>query len=218
MKKTTTSKMRLLLAILAILVSSCSTNATFSKRYHSRGFNMAWGGGSPSNSVKTNLRVDKHLPKQSELSIGAESDNAVVINVPVSLKKSPIDVNHNQIVIAEQEKLNCKVIRKQTAGLSKKEIINERTRLSRRTNPTIVKKDNSKLNSDPEGPIFGILSLVFGILGWVTLPLLFGLAAIVLGIIGLHRELNGLAIAGLVLGALLLIIMVLFVAILLAGL
>ncbi len=216
MKKTTTSKMRLLLAIVAILVSSCSTNATFSKRYHSRGFNMAWGGGSPSISVKTNLRVDKHLPKQSELSIGAESDNAVVINVPVSLKKSPIDVNHNQIVIAEQEKLNCKVIRKQTAGLSKKEIINERTKLSRRTNPTIVKKDNSKLNSDPEGPIFGILSLVFGILGWVTLPLLFGLAAIVLGIIGLHRELNGLAIAGLVLGALLLIIMVLFVAILLA--
>ena len=177
---------------------------------------MAWGGGSPSISVKTNLRVDKHLPKQSELSIGAESDNAVVINVPVSLKKSPIDVNHNQIVIAEQEKLNCKVIRKQTAGLSKKEIINERTKLSRRTNPTIVKKDNSKLNSDPEGPIFGMLSLVFGILGWVTLPLLFGLAAIVLGIIGLHRELNGLAIAGLVLGALLLIIMVLFVAILLA--
>ena len=86
--------------------------------------------------------------------------------------------------------------------------------MNRRTNPTIVKKDNSKLNGDPEGPIFGILSLVFGILGWVTLPLLFGLAAIVLGIIGLHRELNGLAIAGLVLGALILIIMVLFIAIL----
>jgi hypothetical protein len=216
MKKTTTPKMRLLLAIVAILVSSCSTNATFSKRYHSRGFNIAWGGGSPSNSVKTNIRVDKHFPKQSELSIGAESDNAVVVNVPVSLKKSPIDVNHNQIVISEQEGLNCTVTRKQTGALSKKEIINERTKLNRRTNPTIVKKDNSKLNGDPESPIFGILSLVFGILGWVTLPLLFGLAAIVLGIIGLHRELNGLAIAGLVLGALILIIMVLFIAILFA--
>jgi len=46
--------------------------------------------------------------------------------------------------------------------------------------------------------------------------LLFGLAAIVLGIIGLKRELNGLAIAGLILGVLLLIIMVLVVAVLLA--
>jgi hypothetical protein len=48
------------------------------------------------------------------------------------------------------------------------------------------------------------------------MPLLFGLAAIVLGVIGLRRELNGLAIAGLILGALLLIIMVLIVAVLLA--
>jgi hypothetical protein len=54
------------------------------------------------------------------------------------------------------------------------------------------------------------------LLGWITFPLLFGLAAIVLGIIGLNKELNGLAIAGLVLGALLLIIMVLVVAVLLA--
>lgn len=56
MKKTTTSKLGLLMAMVAILISSCSTNATFSKRYHSRGFNIAWGGGADATPTKHVVR------------------------------------------------------------------------------------------------------------------------------------------------------------------
>ena len=78
-------------------------------------------------------------------------------------------------------------------------------------------KGHSKLSSDPDGPIFGILAFVFGLLGWLAIPILFSLAAIVLGIMGLKKDLNGLAIAGLVLGGLQIIILILAVIVLLLG-
>ena len=72
MKKTTTSKLGLLIAMVAILVSSCSTNATFSKRYHSRGFNIAWGGGSDANNAKPIIRKAR-----------VEAEKSAIVESPV---------------------------------------------------------------------------------------------------------------------------------------
>ena len=55
---------------LALLISSCSTNATFSKRYHSRGFNIAWGGGTDASLAKT---VTKKARVEAEKSAIVES-------------------------------------------------------------------------------------------------------------------------------------------------
>ena len=62
------------------------------------------------------------------------------------------------------------------------------------------------------GPGFGIASLACGFVGLFISPLLLGICAIVFGALGLGKDLNGLAIAGLCLG----IIDVLFILLLLA--
>jgi hypothetical protein len=217
MKNSYTQKFGIAVTALALFMASCGSNATFSKRYHNRGFNIAWGGGASGNSVKANTRVNKHNSNPSELKVLAEAEKTASVDVPVTVETSQIEANQISTAASNPKVSNCAVKKASTSALSKKEITNERAKLSQLRKSNSMKKGSSKLSgSEPGGPIFGILSLVFGILGWVTLPLLFGLAAIVLGIIGLRKEMNGLAIAGLILGSLLLIIMVLVVAVLLA--
>ena len=228
MKKTTTSKLGLLMAVVAILISSCSTNATFSKRYHSRGFNIAWGGGSAANNNPVKQTPKKVKAKSDGVAIAQNTENLTVQSVNstenaaveasivnTALVSSTI-LSKNEVATLKNSTQTSSHAVKSSTVVSKKEILSEIKKSNQRTKLNFLKKGNANLNSDPEGPIFGILSFVFGLLGWITFPLLFGLAAIVLGIIGLNKELNGLAIAGLVLGALLLIIMVLVVAVLLA--
>ena len=81
MKKTTTSKLGLLIAMVAILVSSCSTNATFSKRYHSRGFNIAWGGGSDANNNPVKQTPKKVKAKSDVVAVAQNTDNVTVQSV-----------------------------------------------------------------------------------------------------------------------------------------
>ena len=81
MKKTTTSKFGLLIAMVAMLVSSCSTNATFSKRYHSRGFNIAWGGGSDANNNPVKQTPKKVKAKSDVVAVAQNTDNVTVQSV-----------------------------------------------------------------------------------------------------------------------------------------
>jgi hypothetical protein len=226
MKKTTTFNFGLIVTTIALFVSSCGSNATFSKRYHNRGFNIAWGGGSAANNISV-----KQIPKKANAKPDVVSQN--VENVMVqsvnftenalleasNVSKAVVSNNvlkKNEVATEKNFTQKFNQADKSTTVVSKKELLSEITRFNQRTKSNFSKLGRASLNSDPEGPIFGILSFIFGLLGWITMPLLFGLAAIVLGVIGLRRELNGLAIAGLILGALLLIIMVLIVAVLLA--
>ena len=75
--------------------------------------------------------------------------------------------------------------------------------------------------ADGDWDIFSILGFIFGIVGFFGLPLLFGIAAIVLSIIGLKKTSNGqlgkgFAIAGLILGILEVLIIFLVFGLLLA--
>ena len=81
MKKTTTSKFGLLMAMVAILISSCSTNATFSKRYHSRGFNIAWGGGAAANNSPVKQTPKKVKAKSDVVAVAQNTDNVTVQSV-----------------------------------------------------------------------------------------------------------------------------------------
>jgi hypothetical protein len=72
-----------------------------------------------------------------------------------------------------------------------------------------------------EWDIFSILGFAFGVVGLVFLPILFGIAAIVLSIIGLKKTSNGqkgkgFAIAGLILGIIEVLIIFLLLGLLLA--
>ncbi len=75
MKKTTTFNFGLIVSMIALFVSSCGSNATFSKRYHNRGFNIAWGGGSDANNqtVKTSPRKVKVQAETVEVAKNVEN-------------------------------------------------------------------------------------------------------------------------------------------------
>jgi hypothetical protein len=66
------------MAMVAILVSSCGTNATFSKRYHSRGFNIAWGGGSDANNNVVKQTPKKAKAKSDVLASTQNTENSTV--------------------------------------------------------------------------------------------------------------------------------------------
>ena len=67
--------------MVAILVSSCSTNATFTKRYHSRGFNIAWGGGSAANNNAVKQTPKKVKAKSDVVAVAQNTDNVTVQSV-----------------------------------------------------------------------------------------------------------------------------------------
>jgi TM2 domain-containing membrane protein YozV len=52
MKNNYTQKLGLAFTLVALFLASCGSNATFSKRYHNRGFNIAWGGGADASPRK----------------------------------------------------------------------------------------------------------------------------------------------------------------------
>lgn len=52
MKNKYTQKLGLAFTLVALFLASCGSNATFSKRYHNRGFNIAWGGGADASPSK----------------------------------------------------------------------------------------------------------------------------------------------------------------------
>jgi len=75
---------------LALLISSCSTNATITKRYHSRGFNIAWGGG----GSDANNNVVKQTPKK----VKSKSDMIKVAQNTESLAVQTVNSSENAIV------------------------------------------------------------------------------------------------------------------------
>jgi hypothetical protein len=75
---------------LALLISSCSTNATITKRYHSRGFNIAWGGG----GSNANNNVVKQTPKK----VKSKSDMIKVAQYTESLAVQTVNSSENAIV------------------------------------------------------------------------------------------------------------------------
>lgn len=136
MKKITNSKLGLLLAMVAILVSSCSTNATFSKRYHSRGFNIAWGGGSDAGNS-----VVKQTPKKSkamtDVSVVAQNTKSLTVQSATYTEITPVEVAsanipavpntvvaQNQVAIVKNPAKSSSHAVKSTTGDTKKANVN----------------------------------------------------------------------------------------------
>jgi len=114
MKKITTSKLGLLMAMVAILISSCSTNATYTKRYHSRGFNIAWGGGSdatPAKSVirKARVEAEKSAIVESPV-LEMKAEEIASYSAPLSSVSAvnPHAIINNSIVLATKVTQNAR--------------------------------------------------------------------------------------------------------------
>lgn len=181
MKNLMTHKLGLAFTGMALFLASCGSNATITKRYHNRGFNIAWGGGSSTDGKNDRPATKRVKPKSSETfseKITAESvqENskpinfvAISANVDVAKGVAPQKM--------EPSKMGSNVLKTTVANAKLPSII--KPKLSKQ-----VAVKNSPSKSDPrDGKGWG-LSLVL---------------ALVLGVLGIHRFYLGYTSIGLVL-------------------
>ena len=172
MKKTTTSKLGLLIAMVAILVSSCSTNATFSKRYHSRGFNIAWGGGSDANNNPVKQTPKKVKAKSDVVAVAQNTDNVTVQSVK-STENTAMEASTVTTAVVSNNILEKKeVATVKNANQTSAQAVKSSTVVSKKAAVNAISNTNTKAvkkNADPgEGKsqlIALILCIFVGVLG-----------------------------------------------------
>lgn len=172
MKKTTTSKLGLLIAMVAILVSSCSTNATFSKRYHSRGFNIAWGGGSDANNNPVKQTPKKVKAKSDVVAVAQNTDNVTVQSVKSTENTAMEASTVNPTVVSNNILAKNEVATVKNATQTSTRAVKSSTVVSKKAAVNAISNTNTKAvkkNADPgEGKsqlIALILCIFVGVLG-----------------------------------------------------
>ncbi len=172
MKKTTTSKLGLLIAMVAILVSSCSTNATFSKRYHSRGFNIAWGGGSDANNNPVKQTPKKVKAKSDVVAVAQNTDNVIVQSVKSTENTAMEASTVTTAVVSNNILAKNEVATVKNATQTSTQAVKSSTVVSKKASVNAISKTNTKAvkkNADPgEGKsqmIALILCIFVGVLG-----------------------------------------------------
>ena len=172
MKKTTTSKLGLLIAMVAILVSSCSTNATFSKRYHSRGFNIAWGGGSDANNNPVKQTPKKVKAKSDVVAVAQNTDNVTVQSVKSTENTAMETSTVTTAVVSNNILAKNEVATVKNANQTSAQAVKSSTVVSKKAAVNAISNTNTKAvkkNADPgEGKsqlIALILCIFVGVLG-----------------------------------------------------
>ena len=172
MKKTTTSKLGLLIAMVAILVSSCSTNSTFSKRYHSRGFNIAWGGGSDANNNPVKQTPKKVKAKSDVVAVAQNTDNVTVQSVKSTENTAMEASTVNTTVVSNNILAKNEVATVKNANQTSAQAVKSSTVVSKKAAVNAISNTNTKAvkkNADPgEGKsqlIALILCIFVGVLG-----------------------------------------------------
>ena len=172
MKKTTTSKLGLLIAMVAILVSSCSTNATFSKRYHSRGFNIAWGGGSDANNNPVKQTPKKVKAKSDVVAVAQNTDNVTVQSVKSTENTAMEASTVTTAVVPNNILAKNEVATVKNANQTSAQAVKSSTVVSKKAAVNAISNTNTKAvkkNADPgEGKsqlIALILCIFVGVLG-----------------------------------------------------
>jgi TM2 domain-containing membrane protein YozV len=187
MKKLVTSRLELLLAMLVILVSSCSTNATFTKRYHSRGFNIAWGGGGSN--------ANNNVVKQTSKKVKAKSDMVKVAQNTESLALQSVNSAENAIVnpANQNPELYSNSVMNQNGKASVKnyfkstsEVVKSSNSLTKTVKANVVSKPIVKANQKKYDPRNGR--------SWGAAILI----CLVLGMFGMHRFYLGYKKLGLI--------------------
>ena len=184
MKKTTTSKLGLLMAVVAILISSCSTNATFSKRYHSRGFNIAWGGGSAANNNPVKQTPKKVKAKSDGVAIAQNTENLTVQSVN-STENAAMEASTVTTAVASNNILaKNEVATVKNATQTSTQAVKSSTVVSKKASVNAISKTNTKAvkkNADPGEGKSQLIALIL---------------CIFVGVLGIHRFYLGYTMEG----------------------
>ena len=186
MKKTTTSKLGLLIAMVAILVSSCSTNATFSKRYHSRGFNIAWGGGSDANNNPVKQTPKKVKAKSDVVAVAQNTDNVTVQSVKSTENTAMEASTVTTAVVSNNILAKNEVATVKNANQTSAQAVKSSTVVSKKAAVNAISNTNTKAvkkNADPGEGKSQLIALIL---------------CIFVGVLGIHRFYLGYTMEGVV--------------------
>lgn len=186
MKKTTTSKLGLLIAMVAILVSSCSTNATFSKRYHSRGFNIAWGGGSDANNNPVKQTPKKVKAKSDVVAVAQNTDNVTVQSVKSTENTAMEASTVNTTVVSNNILAKNEVATVKNANQTSTQAVKSSTVVSKKAAVNAISNTNTKAvkkNADPGEGKSQLIALIL---------------CIFVGVLGIHRFYLGYTMEGVI--------------------
>ena len=184
MKKTTTSKLGLLIAMVAILVSSCSTNATFSKRYHSRGFNIAWGGGSDANNNPVKQTPKKVKAKSDVVAVAQNTDNVTVQSVKSTENTAMEASTVTTAVVSNNILAKNEVATVKNANQTSTQAVKSSTVVSKKAAVNAISNTNTKAvkkNADPGEGKSQLIALIL---------------CIFVGVLGIHRFYLGYTMEG----------------------
>jgi TM2 domain-containing membrane protein YozV len=181
MKILMTQKLGLTFTAMALFLASCGSNATITKRYHNRGFNIAWGGGSSADG-KNERPATKRVKLQSSATF---SEKITVESVQENSKPIDFVASSANVDVAkgvapqkmEPSKMGSNVLKTTVANAKLPSIF--KPKLSKQ-----VAVKNSPSKGDPRDGKGWVLSLVLCVL---------------LGVLGIHRFYLGYTSIGLVL-------------------
>jgi TM2 domain-containing membrane protein YozV len=180
MKNLMTHKLGLAFTGMALLLASCGSNATITKRYHNRGFNIAWGGGSSADGKNERPTIKRVKPQSSTtFSEKITAESVIENSKPIDFVASSANVDVAKGVAPqkmEPSKMGSNVLKTTVANAKLPSII--KPKLSKQ-----VAVKNSPSKGDPrDGKGWG-LSLVL---------------CFVLGVLGIHRFYLGYTSIGLI--------------------
>lgn len=114
MRNKYTPKFGIALTAVALFLASCGSNATFSKRYHNRGFNIAWVGGADANPSKPEFRKARVKAEKSTIvenpMVEMKAEEIASYSTPLSTV-SAVNTNanvNNPIVLATRATQNAR--------------------------------------------------------------------------------------------------------------
>lgn len=164
MKKLITSSAVFALLLLAVFVSGCSSNMTVAKRYHSRGFNIAWGGGKVADKqskVATKKEVVSVVRKQQNTA--TKSAEIVVVDEVVVVTPS-VNVEKELAVVAERNAAT-EVVAKPVKAVKSTEMSKKSVVIAAATNNQVKKAATQQDGPGKSQIIALVLCILVGPLG-----------------------------------------------------
>lgn len=218
MKKIITKKLSFILAGIAFLTSACSTNVSITKRYHNRGFHIAWGSNQQSNNETSNPKSAKVSPRKPHTSSIAESTINTTVVQPTTVEgPSPTNILSNHLF--EHNKTNPSYANTVVKNHKPKHNIHYSSQSVKSNTANNTDPKNQKYRTiikSSDSPIWGILSFVCSILALyillfgsslgfelpltIIVGILLALAAMYLGLKGENNKLELLAFIGTLIG------------------
>jgi len=166
---------------MALFLASCGSNATITKRYHNRGFNIAWGGGSSTDGKNDRPATKRVKPKSSEtFSEKITAESVQENSKPIDFVASSANVDVAKGVAPQKMeplKMGSNVLKTTVANAQLPSII--KPKLSKQ-----VAVKNSPSKGDPRDGKSRNVAMIY---------------CFVLGVLGIHRFYLGYTSIGLVL-------------------